>query len=68
MDSRQARGAEAEALVQRVLKLDAAACRRCKEFFLTAQQNSFEQNCRLAVQALTKGSIAALRKQQMKLS
>jgi hypothetical protein len=34
--------------------------RRCKSFFLNAQQNSFDQNCRLAVDALTKGSLALL--------
>jgi methylglutaconyl-CoA hydratase len=52
--------AEADALVQRILSLDPAAARRCKEFFLTAQQNSFDQNCRLAVEALTNGSLAML--------
>ena len=53
---------EADALVRRILDLDEDACRRCKEFFLTAQQNSFEQNCRLAVDTLTIGSLAALEK------
>jgi methylglutaconyl-CoA hydratase len=52
--------AEADALVERILRLDPAAVRRCKNFFLDAQQNSFEQNCRLAVDALTKGSLALL--------
>ncbi|MBZ5526823.1 MAG: enoyl-CoA hydratase/isomerase family protein [Acidobacteriia bacterium] len=51
---------EADALVERILRLDAAACRRCKEFFLSAQQNSFEQNCQRAVEALTAGSVALL--------
>jgi enoyl-CoA hydratase/carnithine racemase len=50
--------AEADALVARILHLDAAAARSCKEFFLTAQQNSFAQNCRLAIDALTVGSLA----------
>ncbi len=52
--------ANADALVERILRLDPAAARRCKEFFLTAQQNSFDQNCGLAVEALTNGSLALL--------
>jgi methylglutaconyl-CoA hydratase len=52
--------AEADALVQRILRLDPSAVRGCKKFFLDAQQNPFEQNCRLAVDALTKGSLAVL--------
>jgi methylglutaconyl-CoA hydratase len=52
--------AEADALVERILRLDPSAVRRCKGFFLSAQQNSFDQNCRLAVDALTKGSLALL--------
>jgi methylglutaconyl-CoA hydratase len=52
--------AEADALIERVLRLDPSAVRRCKKFFLNAQQNSFDQNCRLAVDALTKGSLALL--------
>ena len=52
--------AEADALVERILQLDPSAVRRCKGFFLNAQQNSFDQNCRLAVDALTKGSLATL--------
>ena len=51
---------EADALVERILRLDSAAARRCKEFFLTAQQNSFDQNCRLAIDALTVGSLVIL--------
>ncbi len=51
---------EADALVERILRLDPSAVRRCKGFFLNAQQNSFDQNCRLAVDALTKGSLALL--------
>jgi methylglutaconyl-CoA hydratase len=51
---------EADALVKRILDLDPGAARRCKEFFQTAQQNSFDQNCRLAVEALTIGSMTAL--------
>jgi len=56
--------AEANALVARILRLDPVAARRCKEFFLAAQQNSFEQNCRLAIEALTEGSLAVLHKQK----
>jgi methylglutaconyl-CoA hydratase len=52
--------AEADALVKRILDLDPAAARRCKEFFQTAQQNSFDQNCRFAIEALTIGSLIAL--------
>lgn len=55
---------EANALVARILRLDPAAARRCKEFFVAAQQNSFDQNCRLAVEALTEGSLALLDKQK----
>jgi enoyl-CoA hydratase/carnithine racemase len=52
--------AEADALVERILQLDPSAVRCCKSFFLSAQQNSFDQNCRHAVDALTKGSLASL--------
>jgi enoyl-CoA hydratase/carnithine racemase len=51
---------EGDALVKRILDLDPEATRRCKGFFQTAQQNSFDQNCRLAVEALTVGSLTAL--------
>ncbi len=60
--------AEAGALVERILRLDAAAVRRCKEFFLNAQQKSFDQNCRLAIDALTKGSLALLARAETKHS
>jgi enoyl-CoA hydratase/carnithine racemase len=56
--------ADAETLVRRILQLDENASRRCKEFFLTAQQNSFDQNCRLAIDTLTVGSMAALEKKK----
>lgn len=49
---------EANALAGRILRLDAAAARRCKEFFLAAQQSSFDQNCERAIEALTEGSLA----------
>jgi enoyl-CoA hydratase/carnithine racemase len=51
---------EANALVERILRLDPEAARRCKEFFLAAQRNWFEQNCQRAVDALTEGSLAML--------
>src|SRR5579864_1587413 len=54
--------AVADALMARILKLDASAARRCKEFFRAAQQNSFERNCRLAVDVLTRDSLAVLKK------
>ena len=50
----------ADKLVARILQLDPGAARRCKEFFLTAQSNSFEKNCSLAAEALTAGTLAAL--------
>ena len=52
----------ADALVERVRQLDPGAARRCKEFFQTTQQNSFDQNCRLAIDALTIGSMTLLAK------
>ena len=51
---------DADALVARILALDSSAARRCKEFFRTAQQNSFDRNCRLAVDALTTGGMVLL--------
>jgi methylglutaconyl-CoA hydratase len=54
--------AEVDALIGRILELDPEATRRCKEFFLSSQQRSFEQNCRMAADALTSGSLAVLAK------
>ena len=51
---------EADALIARILQLDPGAARRCKEFFLTAQSNSFEKNCTLAAEALAAGTLASL--------
>jgi methylglutaconyl-CoA hydratase len=51
---------DVDAIIERILRLDPNAARTCKEFFQTAQQNSFEQNCRLATEALTAGSMAVL--------
>jgi methylglutaconyl-CoA hydratase len=56
--------ADADALVERILRLEPNAARNCKEFFQTAQQNSFDQNCRLAVEALTVGSMAILAREK----
>ena len=53
---------DADALVERIVRLDAAAVRHCKEFFLAAQQNSFAENCRLAAEVLTRDSLAVRKK------
>jgi methylglutaconyl-CoA hydratase len=55
---------EAQALADRILTLDPDAARRCKDFFLTAQQNSFDQNCRLATETLTVGSLNVLAREK----
>ena len=55
---------EVNSLVQRILVLDPAAARKCKEFFNVAAQNSFEQNCRLATEVLTIGRLAVLAKEK----
>ena len=55
---------DVNALIERILRLDPNAARNCKEFFQTAQQNSFDQNCRLATEALTVGSMAVLARQK----
>ncbi len=52
---------EADALAARVRALKPDSARRCKDFFQITQQNSFDQNCRLAVDTLTVGSIAAMK-------
>ena len=53
---------DADALVERILRLDAVAVRHCKEFFLATQQNRFAENCRLAAEVLTRDSLAVLKK------
>ena len=55
---------DVDAIIERILRLDPSAARTCKEFFQTAQQNSFDQNCRLATEALTAGSLAVLSRQK----
>jgi methylglutaconyl-CoA hydratase len=64
VSSSQSLSSDVEALIARILRLDPNAARNCKEFFLTAQQNSFDQNCRLATEALTVGSLAVLARQK----
>jgi enoyl-CoA hydratase/carnithine racemase len=51
-------------LIERILHLNPNAARNCKEFFQTTLQNSFDQNCRLATEALTVGSLAVLARQK----
>ena len=51
---------ETDTLIERILRLDPAATRRCKNFFQGAQQSSFDENCRLAAEALTVDSVARL--------
>src|SRR5450755_4353809 len=48
---------DVDGLIERILRLDPNAARNCKEFFQTTLQNSFDQNCRLATEALTVGSL-----------
>jgi len=55
---------DVNSLVQRILKLEPAAARKCKEFFNVAAQNSFEQNCRLATEVLTIGSLSVLAREK----
>ena len=58
--SAEALAGEGDALVARILKLDTGAARRCKEFFLTAQNHNFAQNSNLAMDALTQGTLDML--------
>jgi len=55
---------EADTLVRRILQLDPTATRRCKQFFQYAQQNAFDQNCRLAAEALTVDSLGRLTREK----
>jgi len=55
---------DVNSLVGRILALDPAAARKCKEFFNVAAQNSFEQNCRLATEVLTIGSLSVLAREK----
>jgi len=64
VSSAGALASDVNTLIERILRLDPIAVRSCKEFFLTAQQNSFDQNCRLATEALTAGSLAVLSREK----
>lgn len=55
---------DVSSLVQRILALDPTAARKCKDFFNIAAQNSFEQNCRLATEVLTIGSLTVLAREK----
>jgi methylglutaconyl-CoA hydratase len=55
---------DVNSLVQRIMALDPTAARKCKEFFNVAAQNSFEQNCRLATEVLTIGSLSVLAREK----
>ena len=55
---------DVNSLVERVLKLDPTAARKCKEFFNVASQNYFEQNCRLATEVLTIGGLSVLAREK----
>ena len=55
---------DVNSLVQRILTMDPTAARKCKEFFNVAAQNSFEQNCRLATEVLTIGSLSVLAREK----
>jgi methylglutaconyl-CoA hydratase len=55
---------DVNSFVQRILSLDPTAARKCKEFFHVAAQNSFEQNCRLATEVLTIGSLSVLAREK----
>jgi methylglutaconyl-CoA hydratase len=55
---------DVDALLERILHLNPSAARNCKEFFQTTLQNTFDQNCRLATEALTVGSLAVLARQK----
>jgi len=55
---------DVNSLVERILKLDPTAARKCKEFFNVAAQNSFDQNCRWATEVLTIGSLSVLAREK----
>ncbi len=61
---KHALASDVDDLIERILRLNPNAARNCKEFFQTTLQNSFDQNCRLATEALTVGSLAALARQK----
>jgi len=48
------------ALIERILALDETAARNCKQFFQATLQASFDENCRVAIDTLTVGSLGVL--------
>jgi enoyl-CoA hydratase/carnithine racemase len=50
--------ARVDALIAKLLRLDPAAMRHCKEFFRTTLHGSFDTNARLALDGLTVASLA----------
>jgi methylglutaconyl-CoA hydratase len=64
VSSKSTLSSDVDDLIGRILRLDPNAARNCKEFFQTTGQNSFDQNCRLATEALTVGSLAVLARQK----
>jgi methylglutaconyl-CoA hydratase len=50
------------ALVARIVAIDGASARACKELFQTMQQGSFDANCRLATDALPVASSTLIRR------
>jgi hypothetical protein len=57
--------ASLDALAVRILQIETKSARRCEEFFQTPQQNSFDQNCRPAVEALPVGTMVMLAREKM---
>ncbi len=54
--------AAVDALVEKILRVNAMSARACKELFQTMLQGSFDANCRLAVDALAVASSTLLRR------
>src|ERR1700730_5436726 len=57
--------ASLDALAVRILQLETKSARRCEEFFQTPPQNSFDQNCRPAVEALPVGTMVMHAREKM---
>jgi methylglutaconyl-CoA hydratase len=53
----EALSSEADAICERVLRLDAAGARHCKAFFQNAEDGTLEQNFRLATETLVVSSL-----------
>jgi enoyl-CoA hydratase/carnithine racemase len=54
--------AAVDALVARIVAIDAASARACKELFQTMAQGSFDANCRLAADALPIASATLIKR------